>query len=87
MSFNSKDTTVVRGAAEIAAQASAARAGAAAGAVLRPITIRGAAGVLILVHDRPAMIMAFTVQDGLVTTIRSVNDPERLMRIVPSWAA
>jgi RNA polymerase sigma factor (sigma-70 family) len=53
-SVNPERVTVVQGAADIAAQAGAARAGAAAGAVLRPITVRGAAGVLILVNDRPA---------------------------------
>jgi RNA polymerase sigma-70 factor (ECF subfamily) len=78
--------TVVPGAARIAAQANAAQAGAAAGAVLRPVTVRGAAGVLIVMRDRPVTIMAFTVRDGLITTIRSVTDPDRLMQIVPSWA-
>jgi RNA polymerase sigma-70 factor, ECF subfamily len=84
--YNPEGVTVVQGAAGIAAQASAARAGAAAGAVLRPITVRGAAGVLILVNDRPVMVMAFTVRDGLVTELRSVTDPDRLVQIVPSWA-
>jgi RNA polymerase sigma factor (sigma-70 family) len=83
---NPAGVIIVHGAAEIAAQAAAARAGAAAGAVLRPITVRGAAGVLILVQDRPVMIMAFTVRDGLVTEIRSLTDPNRLAQIVPSWA-
>jgi len=85
--FTPTGVTLVRGAGKIAAQARAARAGAAAGAVLRPITVRGAPGVLILVHDRPVTIMAFTVRDGLVTNIRSVTDPARLMQIIPSWAA
>lgn len=85
--LNPEGVTVTQGAAKIASQASAARAGAAAGAVLRPITVRGAAGVLILVNDRPITIMAFTVQDGLVTEIRSVTDPDRLPQIIPPWAA
>ncbi len=85
--FTPTGVTLVHGAGKIAAQARAARAGAAAGAVLRPITVRGAPGVLILVHDRPVTIMAFTVRDGLVTKIRSVTDPARLMQIIPSWAA
>jgi RNA polymerase sigma-70 factor (ECF subfamily) len=50
--FSRDGVTMVHGAAKIAAQAKAAQAGAAAGAVLRPITIRGAAGMLILVSDR-----------------------------------
>jgi RNA polymerase sigma-70 factor (ECF subfamily) len=83
--FNHEGVTVVHGAAKIAAQARAARAGAAAGGVLRPITIRGAAGVLIVVNDRPVVIMAFTVRGGLVTEIRTITDPDRLGQIVPSW--
>jgi RNA polymerase sigma factor (sigma-70 family) len=82
---NPEGVTVVNGAARIAAQAGAARAGAAAGAVLRPITVRGAAGALIVINDRPVTVMAFTVRDGLVTNIRSVTDPDRLTQIVPSW--
>src|SRR4029450_13293483 len=83
--FNREGGSVVRGPAKIAARAGRARAGAAAGAVLRPITVRGAAGVLILVHNRPVTIMAFTVRDGLVTEIRAVTDPDRLAQLVPSW--
>ena len=78
--------TVVHGAAIIAAQARAARAGAAAGATLRPITVRGAAGVLILVGERPITIMAFSVNGGLVTEIRSLTDRDLLAQLVPSWA-
>ncbi len=82
---NPEGATVITGAEQIAAQARAARAGAAAGAVLRPVVVRGAAGVLILVRDRPVTVMAFTVRDGLVTEISSVADPDRLAQIVPSW--
>jgi RNA polymerase sigma-70 factor (ECF subfamily) len=84
--LNPEGMTVVHGADKIAAQASAARAGAASGAVLRPITVRGTAGVLILVNDRPVTIMAFTVRDGLITKIRSIIDPDRLAQIIPPWA-
>ena len=84
--FNREGVSVVQGPAKIAARAGRARAGAAAGAVLRPITVRGAAGVLILVHNRPVTIMAFTVRDGLVAEIRAVTDPDRLAQLVPSWA-
>ena len=30
--------------------------------------------------------MTFTVQDGLITEMRSVTDPPRLAQLVPSWA-
>jgi hypothetical protein len=79
--------SVIRGAANIAAQAGRARAGAASGAVLRPITVRGAAGVVIIIRERPVTMMAFTVRHGLITEIRAVTDPGHLMQIVPSWVA
>jgi hypothetical protein len=31
-------------------------------------------------------VITFTVQDGLITEMRSVTDPDRLAQIVPSWA-
>ncbi len=85
--YSRDGVTVVHGAAAIAAQARAARAGAAAGATLRPITVRGSAGVLILVRDRPIMIMAFTIRDRLITELRSLTDPRLLAQLIPSWAA
>jgi RNA polymerase sigma-70 factor (ECF subfamily) len=79
--------TLVQGAEKIAAQA---KAGASQGAVLRPVmrpvTARGAAGVLIVVDGRPVSVMTFAVQEGLITEMRSVTDPGRLAQIVPSWA-
>ncbi|HEX5191722.1 MAG TPA: sigma-70 family RNA polymerase sigma factor [Solirubrobacteraceae bacterium] len=84
--FTPDGVSVVKGAESIAAQAHAARAGKAAGAVLRPITVRGAAGVLIVVGERPVMVMAFTIRDDLVTEVRTITDPDRLGQIVPSWA-
>jgi RNA polymerase sigma-70 factor (ECF subfamily) len=78
---------VVQGSAKIASQAAGARAGAAAGAVLRPITVRGAAGVLILVNSRPVTLLTFTVRDRLISQISSLTDPDRLARIMPDWAA
>ena len=84
--FAPDGVTIVKGAESIAAQAHAARAGKAAGAVLRPITVRGAAAVLIVIGGTPVAVMAFTARDGRVTEIRTVNDPDRLGQIVPSWA-
>jgi hypothetical protein len=79
---------VVHGADKIAAQARAgARAGLGSGAVLRPVTVRGASGMLVLLDDRPISVIAFTVRKGLITEMRSFNDPERLAQIVPSWVA
>jgi RNA polymerase sigma-70 factor (ECF subfamily) len=74
-------TSVLHGADRIAAQAHAAQAGAASGAVLRPIAVRGAAGVLVVAGDRPLALMAFTVSDGLITRVSTLTDPERLARL------
>src|SRR5262249_11322480 len=90
--FSPRGVRVVHGADEIATQAraraqSGARAAQGSGAVLRPVTIRGAAGVLFLLDDRPISVVAFTVREGLITEMRSFNDPDRLAQIVPSWVA
>jgi RNA polymerase sigma-70 factor, ECF subfamily len=86
--FGPRRTRVLRGADKIATQAGAgARAGLRSGAVMRPVTIRGVAGVLILLDDRPISVVAFTVRHGLITEMRSFNYPDRLAQIVPSWVA
>jgi RNA polymerase sigma-70 factor (ECF subfamily) len=85
--FRPQGVSLVQGAAAIAAQA---KAGASRSAALkpdiRPVTARGAAGVLIILNGRPVSVMTFTVRDGLITEMRSVTDPVRLAQIVPSWA-
>lgn len=78
-------TTVVRGASELAAQARLGGAGRPT-AVLRPIRVRGEAGVLVIRSGQPVAIFAFTIRHGLITQIRSVFDPPRLAQLVPSWA-
>ncbi|HET6867489.1 MAG TPA: sigma-70 family RNA polymerase sigma factor [Solirubrobacteraceae bacterium] len=81
----SAGVTVLHGATEMARQARIARAGGA-GAVRRPIRIRGEAGVLLVRGGQPHAIFAFTIRDGLITQIRAMVDPPRLAQIVPSWA-
>jgi RNA polymerase sigma-70 factor (ECF subfamily) len=81
--FTPQGVTVVQGAAKVAAQA---KIGASRGAALRPVTARGATGVLIVLDGRPVSVMTFTIQEGLITEMRSVTDPDRLAQIVPSWA-
>jgi RNA polymerase sigma-70 factor (ECF subfamily) len=86
--FSPRGVRVVRGADRVAAQARAgARAGLGSGAVLRPVTVRGAAGMLVLLDDWPTLVIAFTVRHGLITEMRSFSDPDRLAQIVPSWVA
>ncbi|MEV4254669.1 sigma-70 family RNA polymerase sigma factor [Spirillospora sp. NPDC049652] len=76
--------TVVRGASEVAAQAARF---ANPYAVAHPALVDGAPGVLITVGGRPATVLAFTVEGGLITAIRGMTDPARLGQLVPSWVA
>ena len=85
--FTPEGVRIVSGAKKVAAQAGAgARRSAAQRLVMRPVTVRQSAGVLIVLDGRPMFVLTFTVQDGLITKMRSVNHPERLGQIVPSWA-
>ena len=49
--------------------------------VVRPAIVNGAAGVVILVRDRPVTIMGFTVRHGKVVAIDALADPERVARL------
>ena len=85
--FDREGVRLISGAKKVAAQAGAgARRSAAQRLVMRPVTVRQSAGVLIVLDGRPMFVLTFTVQDGLITKMRSVNHPERLAQIVPSWA-
>lgn len=77
-------TAVVRGAEEIARNA---RAGARGGGQVHPAVVDGLPGLLVSVDGRPVTILAFTVANGAITSIRSLTDPDRLAQIVPSWVA
>jgi RNA polymerase sigma factor (sigma-70 family) len=77
-------TIVVRGAGKVAARA---RMGARQGALAHPALVDGAPGVLITMDGRPVSVMAFTVTGGAITMIRTLTDPGRLARVVPSWVA
>ncbi len=76
---------MVHRADQIAAQAGAgARAGLRSGAVLRPVNVRGAAGILVLLDNRQISVIAFTIRHGLITQMGSFNDPDRLAQMVQS---
>jgi RNA polymerase sigma-70 factor, ECF subfamily len=75
---------VVRGAEQIARNA---RVGARPGALVRPVVVDGLPGLLVIVDGRPVVVVAFTVANGVLTTIRALDDPGRLAQIVPSWVA
>jgi RNA polymerase sigma-70 factor (ECF subfamily) len=81
-------TSVIRGGEAIASQTRAgARGGLGSRAVLRPVTVRGAAGTLVLLDGRPISLIAFTVHDGRITEMRSFSDRRRLAQIIPAWVA
>jgi RNA polymerase sigma-70 factor (ECF subfamily) len=81
-----RTTKTLRGAETIATQARAgARGGLAGRAVLRPVSVRGAVAVLVLVDGRPLSLIAFAVREGRITEMRSFSDRTRLAEIVPSW--
>ena len=85
--FSPEGVRLVQGAKKVAAQAGAgARRSAAQRPVMRPVTVRQSAGMLIVLDGKPMFVLTFTVQDGLITAMRSVSDPDRLAQIVPSWA-
>ncbi|HEX5309816.1 MAG TPA: sigma-70 family RNA polymerase sigma factor [Solirubrobacteraceae bacterium] len=85
--LTTQGVTLVQGAATIASQAKLrASQGAGLRRVMRPVTARGATGVLLVVDGQPVSVMTFTVQEGLITEMRSIIDPDRLAQIVPSWA-
>jgi RNA polymerase sigma-70 factor (ECF subfamily) len=79
-----RGTMVVRGADEVAGRASI---GAQQDARGHQVLVDGVPGVLITMNGRPVTVMAFTVEDGVVTVIRMLSDPDRLSQIVPSWVA
>jgi RNA polymerase sigma factor (sigma-70 family) len=77
-------TDIIRGAREVAAQATM---GARSGALAHPVLADGVPGILITLAGRPVTVMAFTVNDGAITAIRLLSDPGRLAQVVPSWVA
>ena len=66
---------VLRGAAAVAHQA---RIGANAAAVIHPVLVNGAAGVVITLDGQPFALMGFTVADGKIVEVDVIADPERI---------
>jgi RNA polymerase sigma-70 factor (ECF subfamily) len=69
---------VVRGATAVAGQALMFSNPAA---VLLPVLVNGAAGVVVTVAGRPFAVMGFTVTEGRIVEINAIADPERVQRI------
>jgi RNA polymerase sigma-70 factor (ECF subfamily) len=68
-------TTVLRGPAAVARRALLFSRPSAS---LRPVLVNGAAGVVVMVGERPFSVMGFTVVGGKIVEINTIADPERL---------
>ena len=79
-----RGSSVIRGADKVATQATF---GARLDAKVHPALVNGVPGALITAGGRPFILMAFTVENGRITTIRIQSDRKRLAQIVPSWVA
>ena len=66
---------VVRGAASVAQQAWISKS---LSPYVRPALVNGTPGVVVVVHGRPFVVMAFTVAGGRIATIDVLGDPDRL---------
>jgi RNA polymerase sigma-70 factor, ECF subfamily len=77
-------TVVIRGAGEVARQATTF---ARPDALAHPALVDGRPGVLVTVAGRPVTVMAFTVANGAITAIHALTAPTRLGQVVPSWVA
>jgi RNA polymerase sigma factor (sigma-70 family) len=72
------DTTVVRGAEQVARRAMMF---AGLSPYVRPALINGAVGVVVAPHGKPFSVMGFTVAGGRVVAIDALSDPERLREL------
>jgi RNA polymerase sigma-70 factor (ECF subfamily) len=66
---------VIRGAEVVASQALTF---ARLSPFVRPAVVNGVAGVVVAPRGRPFAVMAFTVRNGKIVEIDTLNDPERL---------
>ncbi|MGH2944316.1 MAG: nuclear transport factor 2 family protein, partial [Solirubrobacteraceae bacterium] len=70
-----RQTVVIRGARDVAAQAVRA---ARLAPFVRPALINGTAGVVATARGRAFAVMAFSVTEGRIVAIEVLSDPERL---------
>ena len=72
--------SLVQGAAAVARQAVEGfrQAFGRPGAVLHPVLVNGAAGVVVTLDGQPLTVMSFTIVDGKVTGIDAISDPGRV---------
>lgn len=53
----------------------------------RPAIVNGAAGVVVVVNDRPVAVVGFTVSGGRVAELDLITDPRRLERVAGALGA
>jgi RNA polymerase sigma-70 factor, ECF subfamily len=72
--------SLVHGAAAVARQAVEGfrQAFGRPGAVLHPVLVNGAAGVVVTLDGQPLTVMSFMIADGKVTGIDAISDPGRV---------
>jgi RNA polymerase sigma factor (sigma-70 family) len=70
-------SAVIRGAEAVARQARNIPT-----AVLRPVLVNGAAGVVVTIGGQPFAVMRFTVARGKILEIDAIADPERLRELL-----
>jgi RNA polymerase sigma-70 factor (ECF subfamily) len=71
-------TTVVHGAEAVAGRALMF---ANPRAVVRPVLVNGAAGMLVTLNDRPVSVIGFTVQRERIVAVDALADPDRLEKL------
>lgn len=69
------DSTLVRGAAAIAGQATRYRA---PGLQAQYAIVNGGPGIVSAIDGRVTTVLAFTIADGLIVEIDILTDPQRL---------
>jgi RNA polymerase sigma factor (sigma-70 family) len=69
---------VRRGAADVARTTLAS---AQPAAIKIPVLVNGAAGVVVMTHGRPVVVMGFTIVRSKIVEIDCLLDPERLARL------
>ena len=75
---DARASVVVRGAAAVAERAMTY---ARLSPLVRPALVNGTAGVVVAPAGRVIAVMAFTVSDGRIVEMDTLNDPERLARL------
>jgi RNA polymerase sigma-70 factor (ECF subfamily) len=80
------NSMTVTGAADVARQALTGLTSIARVAVLHPVLVNGAAGVVVTMRGRPMSVMGFTVSDGKIVAIDSLADPDRVPAIAAEFS-